>query len=81
MSWRRHLSVGGGSQKGGSGNRPSHVNNSYNYHLGVVYERSGVDCPIKTLGSTCASGCGGVPVHFQLLQFILDFSQLIRTLF
>jgi hypothetical protein len=56
VGWRRHLSVGGGSQKGGSGNRPSQENKGYNYHLRVVHERSRVDCPIQTLGSTNAPG-------------------------
>ena len=40
VGWRRHLSVGGGSQKGGSGNRPSQENKGYNYQLRVVHERS-----------------------------------------
>ena len=56
MGWRRHLSVGGGSQKGGSGNRPFQENKGYNYQLKVVHGKSRVDCPIQTLGSTNASG-------------------------
>jgi hypothetical protein len=32
------------------------VNNGYNYSLGVVHERSGVDCLIRALGSSYAPG-------------------------